>query len=144
MNIIRLIPLMLILCLDATSSFSMTKNFKVITEKAIIHHTDSPCWTTAKHIDDWHKERGWDGIGYHYVIKCDGTIENGRSMNKSGAHAKGRNNYVGIAIVGNDNFSDAQYKSLNRLLEYLGTKQIERHHESCPGNGFDFTKIKTN
>ena len=34
--------------------------------------------SSAKQIDEWHKERGFNGIGYHYVIRRDGTIELGR------------------------------------------------------------------
>ena len=36
-------------------------------KKVIIHCSDSD-FGTASVIDGWHKERGWDGIGYHYVI----------------------------------------------------------------------------
>ena len=52
----------------------------VDTNKAVIHHTasfDVPVST----IDEWHKERGWDGCGYHFLIRADGTIEKGRSLN---------------------------------------------------------------
>lgn len=109
--------------------------WEVDTSKAVIHHTASPCWTTAKDIDKWHKERGWDGIGYHFVIRCDGKIEKGRSLSKQGAHAKGRNNRVGIALVGHDEFTDAQIVSLAKLLSDLGVSHIEGHHEECPGKG---------
>ena len=30
---------------------------------------------TAKDIDRMHRARGFNGIGYHYVIRIDGTIE---------------------------------------------------------------------
>ena len=41
---------------------------------------------TANDIDQWHRQRGMDGIGYHYVIRIDGTIERGRDIEKVGAH----------------------------------------------------------
>lgn len=110
---------------------------EVDTTKAVIHHTESPCWTTVEDIDKWHKERGWDGIGYHYVVYCDGTIHTGRSLERQGAHAKGRNHYVGIALVGTDSFSSVQIDSLNRLLDILGIKYVEPHHEECPGHGLE-------
>lgn len=109
----------------------------VDTSKAVIHHTASPCWTTVQDIDRWHKERGWDGIGYHFVIKCDGTIEKGRSLHKQGAHAKGRNNRLGIVLVGYDEFTNSQIVSLKKLLSDFGVLDIERHHKECPGEGLD-------
>lgn len=106
--------------------------------KAVIHHTDSPCWTTVEDINRWHKERGWDGVGYHYIIYCDGSVVIGRNPYKKGAHAKGRNRYLGIALVGHDNFTDNQLNSLNNLIRALGIKHIEPHHEECPGKGVHF------
>ena len=32
---------------------------------------------TAADIDRWHRERGFNGIGYHYVIRLDGRLESG-------------------------------------------------------------------
>ena len=40
----------------------------------------------AADIDKWHKERGFAGIGYNYVIDLDGTVEVGRPLTKDGAH----------------------------------------------------------
>jgi hypothetical protein len=114
---------------------------RVITKKAIIHHTASPSWTTVEHIDQWHKENGWDGIGYHFVILWDGNIKEGRSLNKQGSHALGRNQYVGIALVGYDEFTKEQIISLNILLERLGVEEIERHHEKCPGKGLNLNNF---
>ena len=52
-------------------------------------------------IDRWHRERGFDGIGYHYVIRLDGTIEEGRPYDRDGAHALGWNHRaVGICYIG--------------------------------------------
>lgn len=62
----------------------------------------------AKEIDAMHKQRGFNGIGYHYVIRLDGTIEKGRNETAVGAHCntKGfsRVSYnrhsIGICYVG--------------------------------------------
>lgn len=55
----------------------------------------------ASDIDRMHKQRGWKGIGYHKVIKLDGTVENGRPLNKTGAHVKGKNSVsVGLVYIG--------------------------------------------
>ncbi len=83
----------------------------VDTTRAVIHHTASHDVSAAE-IDRWHKqntyidkngkERHWDGIGYHFVIRTDGTIEKGRDIQKQGAHAKGRNDRLGIVLTGYD------------------------------------------
>ena len=106
--------------------------------KAVIHHTagsskEENMDITVKDIDRWHKERGWWGIGYHYLIRKNGIIEDGRPLTMVGAHAKGRNHYVGIALVGYGDFTPQQITSLKRLLGGLGTKHIENHHSNCPG-----------
>ncbi len=57
----------------------------------------------AKEIHKWHQQAGYDGIGYHYVIRKDGTIERGRPIQKDGAHAKvnGHNlRSIGLCLVG--------------------------------------------
>ena len=55
----------------------------------------------ASDINRWHKARGWSGIGYHYVIKLDGTIEKGRPVEKVGAHAFGYNKRsIGLCYIG--------------------------------------------
>ena len=48
-------------------------------------------------ITDWHISKGWKNCGYHYVIKLDGTVQEGRPLEEVGAHAKNHNrNSVGI------------------------------------------------
>lgn len=57
----------------------------------------------SEEIHNWHKESGFTGIGYHYVIRRDGTIEKGRPLQYEGNHAKanGHNSYsMGICLVG--------------------------------------------
>ena len=80
----------------------------------IIHCSDTQegCDVTAKEIRSWHtapKEkggRGWRDIGYHYVIRLDGTIELGRPLEKAGAHCIGRkgedhnSHSIGICYIG--------------------------------------------
>lgn len=61
----------------------------------------------AEEVRRWHtlpkskKGRGWSDIGYHYFIKTDGTIEEGRPLRRSGAHVKGYNRKsIGICYAG--------------------------------------------
>jgi N-acetyl-anhydromuramyl-L-alanine amidase AmpD len=81
----------------------------------------------VKEIDSWHKERGWSKIGYHDVIRRDGTLEFGRAENEVGAHARGYNSIsVGICMVGGvdnsnkpkNNFTQKQFKTLKRSITF--------------------------
>lgn len=52
-------------------------------------------------IRDWHIQRGWSDIGYHFVILLDGTIQNGRDIDIAGAHCKGHNSdTIGVCFMG--------------------------------------------
>lgn len=103
----------------------------------------------AKEIEQWHRARGFFGIGYHYVIRRDGTIEMGRPLEKAGAHAEGYNaDSIGICMAGGidnkgkpqNNFTDAQWDSLAKLTKDLvqsyGALKIIGHNEvaakACP------------
>ena len=79
-------------------------------------------------IDKWHRERGFNGCGYHYVIKRNGDIEKGRPDHVSGAHVKGHNEKsLGICLVGgvdkdnnaDCNFTQNQFYALEVLLSRL-------------------------
>ena len=55
----------------------------------------------AEVIDRWHKKRGWKGIGYHFLVLIDGSIETGRMIDKCGAHTKGMNcSSIGVCYIG--------------------------------------------
>lgn len=52
-------------------------------------------------IRTWHLRRGFRDVGYHFVIKLDGTLQKGRYIKDTGAHAKGYNyNSIGICYIG--------------------------------------------
>jgi N-acetylmuramoyl-L-alanine amidase len=104
----------------------------------------------AKEIRDWHvKGNGWDDIGYHFVIRRNGTVETGRPLEKIGAHAKGYNKTsIGICLVGGarrdgkklvaeENFTPAQWKALKRhvrlLLERFPGCRLIGHRDVEPG-----------
>lgn len=78
-------------------------------------------------IDQFHRSQ-FLCIGYHFVIKTDGTIQEGRPLDTVGAHVKGYNNEsVGICLIGGidkkgnscNNFTDEQFKALRELIVYL-------------------------
>lgn len=102
---------------------------------AVIHHTASPD-VDIEEIRRWHmNDNGWTDVGYHFLIRANGDIQQGRSLLEQGAHAKGRNHMVGIALTGYDEFTKEQIKSLANLLTTLRITHTERHHEQCPGQG---------
>lgn len=56
---------------------------------------------TAADIDRWHRARGFNGIGYHYVVRLDGRVESGRPESRQGAHCLGQNsNSIGVCYIG--------------------------------------------
>ena len=46
---------------------------------------------TAFDLDTMHRRRGFNGTGYHYYIRKDGTTHLTRPVERIGAHAKGFN-----------------------------------------------------
>lgn len=69
----------------------------------IWHCTATPAGReiSVDQIRDWHKQRGWSDVGYHYIVHLDGTIEAGRPVDKVGAHVAGRNmGTIGAVYVG--------------------------------------------
>ena len=114
---------------------------------AIIHCSDSPQGRgdNAETIHGWHKQNGWDGIGYHYVILEDGTVEAGRPIYWSGAHARGHNDKIGICLIGINQFTEDQFEALYKLLNDLEVEEIKGHYEvdkakSCPNIDMDWLR----
>ena len=107
-------------------------------------------------IRQWHLQRGFSDIGYHYVIYRDGSIHIGRDESIIGAHCTGHNtNSIGICYIGGcasdgktpkDTRTTEQKQSLVKLLKELKTKypqaSIHSHkdftNKACPS--FDATK----
>lgn len=102
----------------------------------------------AARIDDWHRQRGWAGIGYHYVIRRNGDVEPGRAVEKAGAHTRGHNHdSIGVCLVGGidkdgraePNFTPAQWASLRAVvltLHHAFGASVHGHNEfaakACP------------
>ena len=101
---------------------------------------------TATDIDRWHRQRGFRSIGYHFVIRLDGTIEPGRDVALDGAHCTGWNHRsIGICYIGGldrngrpaDTRTEAQREALVRLVEDLrlvfpSLKQVIGHRDTSP------------
>ena len=111
----------------------------------VVHCSDTPddqplC---ARDIQHMHLGFGWDGIGYHQVIRRDGTCEAGRPEYWRGAHARGANERsLSVCLIGRTSFTDAQMHSLGRLLDdwrsrypgaqILGHRDAVETEKTCP------------
>lgn len=97
--------------------------------KIIIHCTATPEGRDVS-IDEvrrWHvEERGWRDVGYHFLVRLDGTVEEGRQIEMTGAHTRSHNwDSIGIAYSGGmskdmtepkDTRTDAQKDALVDLI----------------------------
>jgi len=99
------------------------------------------------------RERGWNDIGYHWLIDRDGTILRGRSETVVGAHIAGHNTgKIGVSLFGGKtskhrdpflkNYTSRQEVALLDLIEDIKArtkiKRIKGHNEydngkACPG-----------
>lgn len=104
-----------------------------------------------KEIDHWHRSQGWRMVGYHFLIKRDGTAQQGRGLMDGGAHAgkEYNNRSIGICLAGGvaadgktpeANYTSAQWSSLAALTrdmrrefpsaEVIGHNEIS--DKACP------------
>ncbi len=120
--------------------------------KIIIHcsATSEGRKVSVSDINNWHKQRGFAKIGYHYVIYLDGTVHKGRDLSEIGAHVQGQNsNSIGICYIGGldvngkpkDTRTDAQKLSLINLVSNLKVKfpnaEVLGHRDYSPDRDGD-------
>ena len=109
----------------------------------VIHCSDTNEDDTAIDIHQLHLSFGWEGVGYHKIIKKNGEIENGRPEFWTGAHVFGYNEEsLGICLIGKNNFSTQQFNTLKKLLkewkkkyplaEICGHKDFKNTKKTCP------------
>ena len=122
----------------------------------IVHCSATAAGTdvTAADIARYHKMLGFETIGYHYVVRLDGSVEAGRPLTRIGAHCKGHNaNSIGVCYVGGvdalnrpcDTRTEDQKWGLRKLLMRLKglfpEAEIHSHRDfaakACPS--FDAT-----
>ncbi|MBS4026146.1 MAG: N-acetylmuramoyl-L-alanine amidase [Clostridia bacterium] len=119
----------------------------------VIHHTGAEEKDTDQ-IRRYHLSKGWQDVGYHFVIERDGKVAAGRKLSTTGAHcqADGMNRKaVGIALIGNfekNHPSFHQIKSLLELMKKLTKElkilpknillhnQVQGANTLCPGKNF--------
>ena len=133
----------------------------------VIHHSATPAGS-ARTFDRMHRDKGWDELGYHFVIgngtgSGNGQVEVGSRWRaqKWGAHAKTADNRfndygIGICLVGNfdiDRPTAAQVASLSKLVAFLEKTyritdtNIVGHGQTkatdCPGKFMNVAQIKS-
>ena len=132
----------------------------------VIHHSASPTGSAAI-FDREHKAKGWDGVGYHFVIGNGTNSGNGQvevtarwPIQKWGAHAKTPDNRfndygIGICLVGNfeiERPTAAQMASLEKLVAFLMQRynippeRVLRHKDTksteCPGRNLNIDLVR--
>lgn len=132
----------------------------------VVHHSATVAGGAAR-FDRDHREKGWDELGYDFVIgngtdTGDGQIEVGPRWvaQKWGAHTKTPDNRfnergIGICLVGNfdsDRPTTAQMRSLVRLTSYLmrsyriSPDNIIGHKDAkptdCPGRNLNVESVR--
>lgn len=142
---------------NTLSKLNLSVNKRNIKE-LIVHCSATPEGKdfTVSQIKQWHLQRGFSDIGYHYVIYRDGSIHIGRDESVIGAHCTGHNtNSIGVCYIGGvttdgktpkDTRTAEQKQSLVKLLKKLRVKypqaSIHGHRDfankACPS--FDATK----
>ncbi|MBP7006886.1 MAG: N-acetylmuramoyl-L-alanine amidase [Candidatus Pacebacteria bacterium] len=100
----------------------------------IVHHTGGTdanpladtSHHTAKMVDEFHKSKGWDGIGYNWFIEKDGKLVKGRDENKTGAHTIGYNDKsIGICLAGNFDTTLPTKEQTETLRKLLLEKMVQ-------------------
>lgn len=136
----------------------------------VIHHNGVP-GRTVDDVRRTHKARGWNDIGYHFVIHEDGSVHPGRPLTTKrgrfnpGAHVEGFNAHsIGVCVIGNGNerpFNHAQMLALRSLIGALQAQygvpaaNVIGHRETralvppdkatskeCPGTCVDLDAIR--
>lgn len=126
----------------------------------VIHHSERKNNNSLKSIKESHLKKGFEDIGYHYLITKSGKILPGRSENFQGAHVYGFNkNSLGVCLTGNFDISKPSKKQIKSLITFLKikikkykikNKKILGHREfpkvtkNCPGKFVNLNEIRKN
>lgn len=109
-----------------------------------------------------HLQRGFRTIGYHYIVKLDGTVEKGRPENEEGAHCNTagfspsayNKHSIGICYIGGLDAAlkakdtrtpqqkDALHKLVSDICKRHRIKEIIGHRDTSPDKNHN-GKIET-
>lgn len=107
-------------------------------------------------VDAWHRERGWQMVGYHYFICKEGTIQQGRPDDLHGAHCLGMNTKsLGICFQGHgdhEEWTRDQRLSFQRLAAqkrkkyHIPAENVHGHRryatKTCPGTLIQMDSVR--
>ena len=123
------------------------------TKKIVLHHAAARA-CSVNDVHRWHLANGWAGIGYHFLVRKDGSVHEGRPIDTIGAHTGGENSdSIGICFEGNfevEQMSVAQKEAGAELVTYVkglypSIKTVGKHKDynatACPGKYFPFDYI---
>ena len=120
----------------------------------VLHHSGVTVPQTVETIHEYHKSKGWAGIGYHYYVRKDGSVYKGRPEEYAGAHCPGVNtSSIGICAEGDFNqedMSEEQKQAIIELVAYVKNEHdieyVKGHREiiatSCPGDYYPLDEIR--
>jgi N-acetyl-anhydromuramyl-L-alanine amidase AmpD len=111
-----------------------------------LHHSGTSSGDAFSFADYHVRHHGWPGIGYHFVITRNGTLQWTNSLETVSYHTGGQNSgNIGVCLTGAGSFTLSQIVSLDRLLilltgqfkipvrNVLGHNEHPGQHTSCPG-----------
>ena len=124
-----------------------------VTNRIVVHHTAGSDHSAAE-IHRMHLNRGFSGIGYHYIIRANGSIERGRPEELRGAHAgKANADSIGIGLTGNFEKQVPATAQMDALVWLIGDIRqrhgqditVIRHSDVmatlCPGKLFPWAQL---
>ncbi len=142
--------------LGLAEGYLMSKPTSRRIDKIILHCTATKEGKdySVEHVRKWDvNDRNFADIGYHFLIRLDGTVEEGRPLDKIGAHCTGQNAHsIGIVYAGGldsegspmDTRTPSQRNAMRSLVDYLKKKynaSVHCHNEfankACPSFKID-------
>lgn len=142
--------------IDKNLQFNSNYSKMETIEGIVLHHSGTTILQTVETIHNYHKSKGWAGIGYHYYVRKDGSIYKGRPENMAGAHCLGVNSTsLGICAEGDFNtetMAEVQKQAIRQLIVDIkaryNIKYVKGHRDiistSCPGKNYPFNEVISN
>jgi N-acetylmuramoyl-L-alanine amidase len=105
------------------------KNNKPITH-IVVHHSASRPDTTPAEIEEWHRARGFKGIGYHKIITEDGEIHSTRPEDIVPASVKGKNKGT-LTVCLTGNFEEEEPKPFQLVALQIQIRKWKEDHPAA-------------
>lgn len=138
--------------IDSDLEFNGGLSARSKTDKIILHHRAGFGDILSIHKD--HIKKGWAGIGYHFYVRCDGSVYRGRPIETVGAHCMGKNNEsIGVCFEGDftkEPMGKEQLLAGRRLIAFIEecyerNLLVSVHSDfaatACPGDKFPLSEL---